>query len=117
MQLNLTASILKTMIKAFAIVINNRCTLPVLGYVLFRYDPDESTVSATVTNLEETLTFHLPPEAAIPGTGIAPVPSGLLRHAAQLPGVGGLPAGGGTNLVRLPTPTEPTLPTRRLGLL
>lgn len=86
MQINLTATILKTMVKGFSKVVSGRTTLPVLGHVAFRHDPEANTTTATVTNLDETLTFKLPPECVMPGTGS---PDAFLCPFGELRGLAG----------------------------
>ena len=67
MKITLTLNDLKLMNKGFGKVIANKSCLPVLTCVLFRHE--DGLLTATVTDLDETLTLHLPDDCLTDAAG------------------------------------------------
>lgn len=102
MKLILTSPQLKALVRGFGKLLPVRPHIPALGFVLFRQAPDKG-ITATGTNLDETLTIRLPAGVSTDNADTSPmlVSFGELKRLAQLLGKGdtaaleSLPSNGG----------------------
>ena len=67
MKITITLNDLKLMNKGFGKIVQHKVWVPVLGCVLFKHDSGILTASAT--NLDETLTLHMPGACIVDDTG------------------------------------------------
>ena len=67
MQIQLDKKQIREMVSGFIKVVAKKPTVPVLGHILFNYEGSEAT--ATVTDLEQRLTYVLPDECVSGGKG------------------------------------------------